>query len=50
MDQAVGHEHEVLGVGNMMKVNPFIALLNPGGDKEQNLQCTFLHGVDEWIH
>ena len=46
MDQAVGHEHIVLGIGDMVKMYPFIALLNPWGDQEQDFQCTFLCRVD----
>ena len=34
VDQAVGHEHVVLGVGDMMKMYPFVTLLNPWGDQE----------------
>ena len=49
VDQAMGHEHVVLGIGDMMKMNPFIALFNPWGDQEQNLQSTFLCRVDGWI-
>ena len=40
MDQAVGHEHVVLGIGDMMKENLFIALFDPWGDQEQNFQST----------
>ena len=49
VDQVVGYEHVVLGIGDMMKINPFIALLNPRGDQEQNPQSTFLCGMDGWI-
>ena len=34
VDQAVGHEHVVLGVGDVMKMYLFITLLNPWGDQE----------------
>ena len=34
MNQAMGHEHVVLRIGDMMKMNPFITLLNPWGDQE----------------
>ena len=34
VNQAMGHEHVVLRVGDVMKMNPFITLLNPWGDQE----------------
>ena len=43
MDQAVGHEHVVLGIGDMMEINPFVALFNPRSDQKQNFQSAFLH-------
>ena len=46
VNQAVGHEHVVLGVRDMMKMYPFITLFNPWGDQEQDFQCTFLCRVD----
>ena len=46
INQAVEHEHKVLGIGDMMKVNLFIALFNPRGNQEQNFQYAFLHGID----
>ena len=50
VNQAVGHEHVVLRVRDMMKMDPFIALFNPWGDQEQDFQCAFLGRVDGWIY
>ena len=49
VNQAMGHEHVVLGIGDMMKMYPFIALFNPWGDQEQDFQRAFLSRVDGWI-
>ena len=34
VNQAMGHEHVVLRIGDVMKMNPFITLLDPWGDQE----------------
>ena len=50
VNHVMGHEHIVFRIGDMMKIDLFIALFNPRGDQEQDFQCTFLYRVDGRIH